>query len=281
MASLRVWPVGRSAVGLDGERDHHRHVRLLGGAGDADRFRDVVHRDGGHHVGVGPAEGVHLRRMVEFRLLGGHRAAGHVAVAARPDAAADHHRRTRRLVDAPELLHHGDRFVVHADDRALAIAEPGAPVGARPPGRRLQHEAKAILRRERRVAPVIIAQQVAAGRLVEQVEGGKIGEVDAVVENQAGLDAAVGQKDFVSVHLRKSGAVFRHSCPCSSDGRKEESRMPFEGWDSLSVGRSVFAEPVYRVGDAPAVKAFTTGGMKGVGVGRWNGGSASRTRRIG
>ncbi len=56
--------------------------------------------------------------------------------------------------------------------------------------------------RDRRVAGEIAAQRARALLILEQVEGGEIGQVEAVMEDQRRLDAAIGEKQ-AAIHLRQ------------------------------------------------------------------------------
>ena len=187
----------QAAVGLQRERDHHRHARRLGRAGDADRLLDVGHGDRGDEIGAGLGEHPHLAGMIGLRLLGGHVAVGRVAVAARAEAAADHHRRARRLLGVADRVQEVDRGGVGRVERLGRIAERRAPVRVRPPGGALQHQAAAVALGERNVGREV-ARELRPARLgAQQVEGGEVRQLLALVEDQRGLDAAVGQEQLV------------------------------------------------------------------------------------
>src|SRR3546814_8897926 len=64
-------------------------------------------------------------------LLDGHRVLDPIAVAARADAAADHHRRALGLEQATQVDEQRDRLAIRLGHVAFAVAEPGAPVGGR------------------------------------------------------------------------------------------------------------------------------------------------------
>lgn len=79
--------------------------------------------------------------MVGLGLLRAHGIADDVAVSARPDAAAyDHDHPVARL--GANALQQADPSAVHVVERLLRIAEPGAPVVIRTPGRRVEHDAE-------------------------------------------------------------------------------------------------------------------------------------------
>ena len=59
-----------------------------------------------------------------------------------------------------------------------------------------------VLPRDRCVTGEIAAQRAHALLVLEQVEGGEIGQIEAVVEDQRRLDAAVGEKQ-AAVNLRQ------------------------------------------------------------------------------
>ena len=185
----------------------------LRGSRDPDRLLDVGHRERRDHVGLGVGEGADLGRVVLGGLIGGELPLGVVAVVLRPDAAADHDRRDVVLVPVAQLRHQCDRPPVHRVQLRRAVADLRPPSRARAPGRALQHEAGAVLLGELEVGHEVAAQLLGApSSLLEQIEGGELGQVEPAVEDQGGLDPAVGEEELVA-QLRKSVPVV-HPAPC-------------------------------------------------------------------
>src|SRR3546814_4422336 len=91
-------------------------------------------------------------------LLDGHRVLDPIAVAARADAAADHHRRALGLEQATQVDEQRDRLAIRLGHVAFAVAEPGAPVGGGAPGRAFQDDAAVAVAGNRGMAAVIAAQ---------------------------------------------------------------------------------------------------------------------------
>lgn len=183
------------AICLDSEGDGHRQAGLRRRARDPDRLVGVGHGDRRHHVGAGLGEGSDLQAVIGFGVQGGHDLPGIVAIAARADAAAYHHGRGRRFMAGAQVVHQLHRLPVHRRDVVGRVAELGAPVGAGPPGRALQDETHAVGLGDGDVAFVVARERGPAVGIAEQVEGREVGQVEAVLEDQRGLDTAVGQEE--------------------------------------------------------------------------------------
>jgi hypothetical protein len=205
MASPEPLIAGQPAVGLDGERDDDRQAVASGGADDAGRLLGARDRHRVHHVRGGAGERGDLLLVVGGRLVGRDGGLRAVAVVQRPDDAADHDGRRRGELVA-HLLHERNGRAVGLRELRVVDAELARPARARPPGRRLEHEADAVLGGGAREALVVAAQPVGAGRAVEQRERRERRQVDAVVEDQLGLQAGVGQED-AAVELGQVAAV--------------------------------------------------------------------------
>ena len=80
------------AVGLDREGDGHGHRAGLGGAHHADGLGGVGQGQGRDQVGLGLGQGLDLGAVVGLGLVLGHEPRRVVAVVARAETAADHHR---------------------------------------------------------------------------------------------------------------------------------------------------------------------------------------------
>ena len=189
------------AVGFDGERDHHRQALRPRRPHDADRFAGVGHRDGGGEIGAGRREGANLRRVIRARRRRQHHGIRPVAITARPDAPADDHGRSLGLELLPHVAQQLDGGPVDRVERARRVAEPGAPVGAGPPGGAFQHEADPAVARDRGVPGVVAAKRVDPSIGLQQVKRREQREIEPFLEDERGLDAAVGQEQ-AAIELR-------------------------------------------------------------------------------
>jgi hypothetical protein len=167
--------VRQDAVGFDRERDGGGHSGVLCGPDDPERLVGIGDRDRRHHVRLGFGERPDLRRLIAPGLVGGHQRRWLVAVAAGPDAAAHDHRRTIPVDLGADLDQHVDCLPVGGRERLIGVAEPLRPVGACPPGGRLEDEPGPRLARDRRVVAVVAAQRLDAGLVVEQHERREVG----------------------------------------------------------------------------------------------------------
>jgi hypothetical protein len=174
-----------------------------------------VHRDRGDHVGRGVGEGRDLGGVVVLPLPRGELRGRVVAVVLGADAAADHDGRPG-LVVAADLLHEGDRLAVQVVELLRRVADLGRPAGARPPGGALEHEADFVPAGERHVRRVVGAQRLRPLFVLEEVECREQGQVEAVVEDEGRLDAAIGQEQ-AAVELRQVMPM-RHGSPFGRGG---------------------------------------------------------------
>src|SRR5262249_21548401 len=93
--------------------------------------------------------------------------------------------------------------------RRGVVAELASPVRAGPPGGALEDQAGAETAGELGVRPEVLPQRRLAFRRPQQVERGEVRELNALVEDQRGLDAAVGQEE-VAAELRQGLSISRH-----------------------------------------------------------------------
>ncbi len=110
-------PGGEPAVSLHGEGDGDRHPNLAGGPGDADGLGRIVHGDGADHVRGRARERLDLLAVVRLGLIGRHRCVGHVAVAARSDAATHHDRDAFGFEPAPDAFEQAHGLDVGVGER--------------------------------------------------------------------------------------------------------------------------------------------------------------------
>jgi len=186
-------PSGNRAVGLDGEADQHRDTGPSGSASDPDAFLGAGQRVRRDQVGARGGERLHLSAVVVSRLVRVGLLARDVAVAARADSANDPH-----VLDVgvglTQLVEEPDRCAVHAVERGRVVPHLGPPVRVRTPSRRLQSEARAGLASDGGVPVVVGPQQAPAALIFDERERGERGEIDAVVEDQVGFQAAIADE---------------------------------------------------------------------------------------
>src|SRR5262245_31448957 len=91
----------------------------------------------------------------------------------------------------------------------VRIAELLPPIRACTPSRAFQDEAGAIAFGDRDVAFVVVTNDSRAPLGLEQIEAREERQIDAILENQRGLKAAIGEKR-PTAQLRKPSAIFRH-----------------------------------------------------------------------
>ena len=139
--------------------------------------------------------------MVLLRSFGGEQFVRGVAVTLRANAAADHERRLRALVPLADFLHQLDRSAVQGIELGDGVAEPRRPGRARAPRRALEHETDAELAGQLGVAGVVAPERLGALFVPEQVDGGELRQVEAVVEDERRLETAI-RHEQPTVELR-------------------------------------------------------------------------------
>jgi len=115
-------------------------------------------------------------------------------------------------VAIPEVEQERDRLLVQLVETIAVVTEPSPPIRIGAPGRRLGDEAGPGLTRDLGVAVEVVAQASPAVRCLEQHERGELWKLDAVVEDQLGLETAVGEERSL-FQLRKRWAVIDHRGP--------------------------------------------------------------------
>ena len=205
---LQGLPGGQAAIRLHRERDHHRHLGLHRGARHADRLFGVRHGEGADQVGFRLRKCLNLRRVQPLGVVGAHRTSD-IAVAQRPDIAADRHRRIRRLQFEAHLLQQFDRRAVECIELLRRVTEFGAPVSIAAPGRAFQQEAHARIDGGPRVLAEIFEESVAAALGLQQFERGELVELDPILEDQRCLEPAVGEEK-AAAKLRQVVSILRH-----------------------------------------------------------------------
>ena len=148
--------------------------------------------------------------MIVGGLVGTHLLARIIAVAARADAAADHHRRALGLEFFADVDHQFDRLAVDPGQLGGGVSERVRPIGIGPPGRAFEDEAKTTRLGYRGVADKIVAQAIQTFLRLEKIESSEHRQVEAVEIDERSLDAAVGEKQAVR-QLRQAVTIFGHN----------------------------------------------------------------------
>jgi hypothetical protein len=142
------------------------------------------------------------------RLVSAHRLGRDVPVAARPDAAGDDDRRPiigRVLV--AQRLEQSNGAAVEVGELSRRVSDPARPVGIRAPGRRIQHDAYASIERDADVRLEVAAQRGLAVLAREQVIGGEVRKLDAVVEGWSRCRRRSGTARRPAVAARRGSAA--------------------------------------------------------------------------
>ena len=106
----------------------------------------------------------------------------------------------------------GDGFAIGCCELAASVADALRPIGVGAPGGALEDQTRVVLEGEIDVGPEVAAERGASGVVGEQGEGREMREIDALVEDQGGFDAAVGEEG-VAGELGEAGAVTGHEFP--------------------------------------------------------------------
>ncbi len=220
---------GQSPVGFHGERDGGRHRARLRGRGDSDRLLRVGHRERGDHVGLRAGEDPDLRAVIVGRLGGAHLRIRPVAVAARTEITADDDRRVRRFPGGADRDELRDRLALDGGERRGIVAELRRPIRVGAPRRALEDDADAVRSGDLRIAREVAVEHRLASGTVEQDERREVRQVDAVVVDQRGLEAAVGDEQPL-VELRQARTVAAHA------GTPGRGRGPMVGPNVGGVG---------------------------------------------
>ena len=204
-----VGAVRQPAVGLDGEGDRDRQADVGGGAHDPDRLGDGGQGVRRREVRPRLREGGELRRGGSRRSgrRRGRRPGSRRRAARPPRPRARRRPRPTPPRPAPRRCSTASRLT--RAQRVGVVAEPGAPVGVGPPGRRLEEQAGAGPGRHVGVRAVVVGQHLPAVRVVEQREGREVRQVEPAVEDQVGLEPSVG--DPPAGRLRQLPRR-RHAC---------------------------------------------------------------------
>ena len=197
--------VGERAVGFDRERDDAGDAALAGGPGDADRLGRVRQREGGDEIGSRSGERRDLLRVVALGLVGRHGTEVRVRVAAGTDAPAHHHRRTGAAGSKVEQELH--RPLVGAPQPAGVVAQQGGPVRVRSPGRGLEDDPEPGIVGDLEVLAEVPGQLPLTIRVVVEHKAREVGQLDAPVEDEVGLDAPVGHEDLTGHLWQQLGIV--------------------------------------------------------------------------
>lgn len=191
--------VRQHTIGFDRERDRDRDLGLVRSEHDTDSLVRVGHRHGVDHVRIGPREGLDLFGVVVAGLLRIHSRGAVIAVAAWSDAPAHDD-----VVLGPQRRPHIDkaldREAVRVGQRAATVTEQVPPVRTGSPGGRFDDETGPRIGGHLYVLEEVTIQARPSRLVTQQRHRREVGQVHAVVKDQRGLEAGVGEEHRVS-HL--------------------------------------------------------------------------------
>src|SRR5262245_3518916 len=150
-------------------------------------------------------------RMVARGFCRAHDAPGVITIATRADAAADDHRRLTSLVLAAQLQHQTDCVSIDGRDPVARVAELLAPVGAGAPGRTFENEPGNRSPGDADVALIVAPERIPAALVLQQVERRKVWQLQALLEDKGGFNAAVGQEQGAGLLLRQRLVICGHA----------------------------------------------------------------------
>jgi hypothetical protein len=191
--------VRQHAIGFHRERDRDRDLGLVPSEHDTDRLIRVGHRHGVDHVRVGPREGLNLFGVVVAGLLRIHPRGAVIAVPAWSDAAA-HDYVVLGLQRRPRSDEALDGEAVRVGQRGATVTKQVSPVRTGSPGRGFDDETGPRIGGHLCVLEEVTIQARPPRLVTQQRHGREIGQVHAVVKDQRGLEAGVGEEHRVS-HL--------------------------------------------------------------------------------
>lgn len=134
--------------------------------------------------------------MVSFRLVGGDRFVRRIGIAARPDEAVQNDGLCIPREFVAQLGNEGDGVVGRPAKIVFRRTKILGPVHVGFPGLSVENETGAGVVGEREKSAVISGQSRSPLGVWKQRVGGKLGNIDAVVEDQVGLEAGVHEKQI-------------------------------------------------------------------------------------
>ena len=162
-----------------------------------DRFGDVGHGQRGDEVRAGTGQRRNLTPVIVLRFGGRHDVARVISVAAGADAAADDARHVAIIgLERTSPLH---RLSIEVVELLLSEAELGRPVRARAPACSDELEAGAEAPSQVQVRPDIVVQRLLTFGGPQQHHRCEERQVDTAVEDQVGLDPAIGQEEAIEL----------------------------------------------------------------------------------
>jgi hypothetical protein len=131
--------------------------------------------------------------VIGLGVVGAHGRGVLIAIAAWADATADDDWRVVIAISGAQFGHQADGVAVDGVERVGGETEAGAPVGIGAPRGALEDEASAVGGGDVEIALIVRAQQISAAGIVEQQERGEVWQLEAIVKDERGLEAAVGE----------------------------------------------------------------------------------------
>jgi hypothetical protein len=119
----------------------------------------------------------------------------HIAIAPWAKTPADDHWRRWGFVGTADVLQQRNRSVVCVGEGGIRVAEPPPPVAARAPGGALKDQPDAVLPGDRCIGTEVAMQRLLPCVRTQEVKGREVWELQALVEDERGLDSAVREKE--------------------------------------------------------------------------------------
>ena len=196
---LRQGLTGRQrTIGFDRERDHGRQSRRPRGTYNTDGLRRLGKRQRGNHVDLGVREPPDLLGVIVLGFIRGDIGLRRIGIAARTDHAVQDNLPAVSTVLVAQRCDESDGFPIGGFQLRIRGAQISAPMRMRFPGLAVQHEPRVEIRRQSQKFAKIIRQSLSPRGIGQQRVGRKLGDFNAVVKYQVGLEAGIGQKTFPS-----------------------------------------------------------------------------------
>src|SRR5262245_56533070 len=177
--------------------------------------------------------------MIVLGLGSAHRLFNFIAVAARTDIGRNHHWCLRGLMFVSQVRNQRSSRAIGPGKSRARIAELLAPVRTCTPRRAFQDEAGAVAFGNRDVALVVVTNDSCAPLGLEQIEAREERQIDAILENQRGLKAAIGEKR-PAAQLRKPSAIFRHDVSFNTCAAEDLARTGQSDKQTRGQARALF-----------------------------------------
>ena len=191
---------GQATIGFDGEGYDRGQSLCLCGTGNADRFRDAGHGDGRDHVDAARCEGLDLRRVNALRGFRIGDRAGFIAVTCRADDPVDENVGNAVRPIAANITGKIDGVAAQPQQVRFRPAKLVCPYRRAAPGRGVEHKSRVRPIGHLQESVKIAAQRRSGVVIVQQHNRGKFGGRETLLEEQPGLQSAIGEPGPVGLH---------------------------------------------------------------------------------